>query len=285
MLFLVNLFSLTLDRWALEMYCECIIECFFYRRYLAGVFLKKRVLYIFLIFLLGFSAAFTVSGQAVRVSRQDKFTILTRDVKVSALLTGAPAIGGAARSRRGGTNFADNWLQVNIQFQFQFPASLKGRTMTFLDRPSVELYMYNFRTVSRWGYGVQKLHSILLDSRYKSKKYQVSLFLPPNYVHVYMPRNKSDKLDPKALSGVVRILDEKGVVLGQKAFSLRGSLTKKESAFLLKQCETAARGRMSEYFFPREKTPWQWVDSDYYELPATELSGKGRFVNPGKGKE
>lgn len=267
------------------MYCECIIKCFFDRRYLAGVFLKNRIIYVFVIFLLGFFAVVSASGQTVRVSRQDNFSILSRDIKVSALLTGAPAIGGAARSRRGGTNFADRWLQVNIQFQFQFPSSLKGRSMTFLDRPSVELYMYNFRTVGRWGYGVQKLHSILLDNRYKSKKYQVALFLPPNYVYVYLPRNKSDKLDPKALSGVVRIRDEKGVVLGQKAFSLRGSLTKKESAFLLKQCETAAQGQMSEYFFPREKTPWQWVDSDCYELPATALSGRGRFVKTGKGKE
>lgn len=134
--------------------------------------------------------------------------------------------------------------------------------------------MCNFRPGRRWFCGVQHIHSILLDNQYKSKKYNVSLFLPPNYAYAYLPRDKSDKLDVRSLEGVVVIRDGQGRIMGRKAFSLRKGLTNRAAANLLRQVETMRRGgRVPRFFWPREKTPWAWVDSENYELPAVDLSG------------
>ncbi|MBO5725089.1 MAG: hypothetical protein J6S58_09700 [Lentisphaeria bacterium] len=227
-------------------------------------------------------------SKTVHVTEEGKFacTVPSGSIKVSGSLQGAPAIGTVSRSKRGSARFADRWLQVDIQFSFQFPA-VRERSMYFLNRPSVELYMGNFLPGKRWFYGVQNLHSILLDTRYKTKKYNVSLFLPPNYVHAYVPREKkSEKFDLKTLEGVVLIRSGRGKVLGSKAFSFRRNLTKRDSAALIRQYETLwAQRKISALFFPREKTPWQWVASDEYELPATALSVGSEAGKTGKGEE
>lgn len=261
-----------------------------------GEILRKILLYVLPILVLGGVAGFPLAGQETSravsgkkprsVSRKTGYTVPEGSIRVSGALLNAPAIGSVSRSKRSSARFADRWLQVDIQFSFQFPSSIRDKTMYFLNRPSVELYMVNFLPGRRWFYGVQKLHSILLDSRYKTKKYSVSLFLPPNYVHAYLPKNKSDKVDPKSLEGVVVIRDNAGVVLGCKAFSFRQGLTKRDSAALLRQWQSRlAQGDIPEMFFPREKTPWQWVDSEYYELPATELPGKSTAGKTGYGEE
>ena len=228
----------------------------------------------------GKSVSHTASGNSVSDS------VPSGAIRVSGSLQHAPAIGSVARSKRSSVRFADRWLQVDIQFSFQFPSRIRERSMYFLNRPVVELYVGNFLPGKRWFYGVQKLHSILLDSRYKTKKYNVSLVLPPNYVHAYMPRNKSDKFEPRVLDGVVVIRDKQGKILGRKAFSFRKGLTNRDSAAVIRQWESLQKqGGIPEVFFPREKTPWQWVESEYYELPATELSGRNTAGKNEDGEE
>ena len=88
------------------------------------------------------------------------------------------------------------------------------------------------------------------------------------------------------LDGVVVIRDKQGKILGRKAFSFRKGLTNRDSAAVIRQWESLQKqGGIPEVFFPREKTPWQWVESEYYELPATELSGRNTAGKNEDGEE
>ena len=222
---------------------------------------------------------------------KDAFGVPADSITVDISLQRAPVYSvDSKRTRLGAGNVPDNakqWLVNDISFRFN---SRSGRDAgpVLLYGLKVVLCLYvpasgGGRGDSQLFFGMQELHCVLVDPAARTRRFWASLFMPPNFVYAFFPEDRNGKYNLRALEGAILIVDRNGVILGRKAFAFKGKVSNKQTAALLDAVEkfNNAPGSRPVMLWPREKTPWAWVDADRYELPAVNFSfsNTGRTVN------
>ncbi len=246
----------------------------------------KKKSFIFFLTAVLFAACFVLTAQSKskRVSKTvPPFNIPTDLVYVDISLQKPPAISVDNKKTRigsttSGSGYAKQWLVAEITFAFSIPDSIKSSQPVCHENLRIELFLTVPSTTSRgkveysWFYGAQVLHGVVVDPSLKEQKYMVSLFMPPSYVYMYFPKDKTDKYNLKEMEGVVLFFDKDSVLIGAKAFEVKGKLSKSRSSQLIDAVGDLKKSqKMPIMLWPREKTPWQWIDSDRFELPKTEF--------------
>ena len=183
------------------------------------------------------------------------------------------------KTRIGSSNIPDvfkHWMVNEISFNISYRPGRRGLPLV-LENVKIELYIYAMGPARdgvpfRWLCGVQKLQCVVVDPEQKIRKYWASLFLPSPYVYVHFPHER-EKYSLAGLEGVVIISDKDDNILGRKAFGYR-SKVKVNRAKALIDAVSQLRGKKTKnqvMLWPREKTPWAWLDADRFEFPALEL--------------
>lgn len=247
---------------------------------------EKTVVFFLTAVLLAACFVLPAQSKAKKASRNvEAFNIPASLVAVDIALQNPPAISiDNKKTRIGSTSsggkYAKQWMVAEITFGFSIPDSVKSSQPYLHNDLRVELYLTAPSTTSRgkvehsWFYGSQVLHGVVIDPQMKDQTYMVSLFMPPSYVYMYFPKDKTDKYNMKEIEGVVLFFDRDGVLIGAKAFDTKNRLTKTRSMQLIDAVEELRKSqKMAITLWPREKTPWQWIDSDRFELPKTEIPG------------
>lgn len=247
---------------------------------------EKTVVFFLSAMLLAACFALPAQSKAKKASRNvPPFNIPSSLVAVDVTLQNPPSISIDNKKTRigstpSGSKYAKQWMVAEVSFGFSVPDSVKSSQPYLHSDLRVELYLTAPSTTSRgkveysWFYGAQVLHGVVIDPQMKDQTYMVSLFMPPSYVYMYFPKDKMDKYNMKEIEGVVLFFDKDGVVIGAKAFDTRNRLTKNRSTQLIDAVEELRKSRkMPVTLWPREKTPWQWLDADRFELPKTEIPG------------
>lgn len=182
------------------------------------------------------------------------------------------------KSRIGANEVPDSfrlWLMTDISFSISYRAGKKSLPLP-LENLKVEVYIFapgeaRDGATYRWFCGVQNLQCVVIDPEVRQRKYWASLFLPSSYVYLHVPQERG-RLSLKGVEGVVIIADKANNILGRKVFGLN-SRTKISASHLQNLPIAAAqlRGKKTKnqvMLWPREKTPWAWLDADHYEFPA-----------------
>ena len=120
--------------------------------------------------------------------------------------------------------------------------------------------------------GVQSLHCLVAEPEQKMRRYWASLFLPAPYVYLHMPQERG-KYSLRLLEGVVIISDRDNNILGRRAFAYKSKLSSSRAQRLIAAAAElrGRKGRNQVPLWPRENTPWEWVDADRFELPFTPV--------------
>ena len=211
--------------------------------------------------------------------------IPTDTINVDMSLTHPPAYATVSRKTKIGSNdipeVFKQWMMNEISFSISYRPPKKALPLP-LENLKVELYIYapgpaRDGVSFRWFCGVQNLQCTVADSEQKQRKYMASLFLPSSYVYLHFPQERG-KYSLRALEGVVIIADKENNILGRKAFGYRVKLTPDRMRTLV-NAATQLRGKKTKnqvMLWPREKTPWAWLDADRFEFPAMgqEIDGK-----------
>ena len=207
-----------------------------------------------------------------------EFYIPTDTITVDMNLQRPPvfALEGGKKTRIG-TGIPDAarlWLVNEISFCF-FYQSTKRSSFRTLKNLKVELYLYapgetRDNMSFRWFCGVQALDCLVVEPGQKMRRYWASLFLPSAYVYLHMPLDHG-RYSLRALEGVVFIADQDNTILGRRAFGYKSKLAPARAQRLI-AAAMELRGKKTRnqiLLWPREKTPWAWVDADRFELPFT----------------
>ncbi|MBQ9336026.1 MAG: hypothetical protein IJS14_01860 [Lentisphaeria bacterium] len=211
-----------------------------------------------------------------------EFGVPEDSIKIELSLPRSPIYAVDSRKSRVGGNVPDmmrQWLMCEISFGF-VSRSRQARPI-LLEKLNVELYLYadepSRETDSpRWFAGKQTLHAVVFDPSVKQRRYWCSLFLPPANVYMSVPRDRSGKLSVGGLVGVVIITDKEGNILGIRVFGAgKGKIpTSRAKRLVSIVSDMRKKGEGAILLWPREKTPWQWLDADRFELPLTEFPAK-----------
>ena len=188
--------------------------------------------------------------------------------------------GKKTRIGAGAPDLSRQWLVNEISFGFSMRTGRNSR-LTILDAVKVELYLYvpgpaRDRQSYRWFYGCQKLHCLVLDPEQHSRRYWASLFLPPQYVYLHVPQERG-RYSLRAIEGVVLISDRENKLLGRRVFNYvkdnKGKVSSARAKSLIAAVDEIRRkgGADCIDLWPREMTPWAWLDSNRFELPLTLL--------------
>ena len=209
-------------------------------------------------------------------------------ITVDWFLSKPPIYNIDGRKSRLGSNIPDifkHWLVADISFGISYRPARNSQPLK-LEKLKVELYIFapgeaRDSVSYRWFCGVQELQCVVADSEQRSRKYWASLFLPSSYVYLHMPLERG-KFSTRLLEGVLIISDKDNNVLGRKAVGYRNKITAKRAKVLFESAEQL-RGKKTNrqvLLWPREKTPWAWLDSDRYEFPALDLDSKPQAGGP-----
>ena len=204
-------------------------------------------------------------------------------ITVDMSLLRPPVYSVDSRKTKVGSNVPDIfklWLVNEISFSFSYRPAKRTRPLA-LEDVKVELFIYasgtsREGTASRWLCGSQTLQCLVIDPEAKTRRYWASLFLPASYVYLYFPQDKAGKYNLRTLEGVVIISDRDNIILGRRAFSYRNKVSSSRAQKLY-AAVAELRGKKTSNqipLWPREKTPWAWLDADRFELPSTDLSDK-----------
>ena len=222
------------------------------------------------------------SGRSRNSSRNAPTLYVPLDsISVDMSLAHAPVYNtDGKKTRIGAGNLPEafrNWMVNDISFRISYRPGKKALPLP-LENLKVELYIYapgpsRDGESFRWFCGVQNLQCVVADPEMQQRKYWASLFLPPSYVYLHFPLDRG-KTTLRALEGVVIIADKDNNVLGRKVFGY-GSRTKLTAARM--QTLSAAAGQLrgkktknQVMLWPREKTPWAWLEADRFEFPALD---------------
>ena len=192
------------------------------------------------------------------------------------------------KSRIGANEVPDSfrlWLMADISFSISYRPGKKSLPLP-LEKLKVELYLYapgpaRDGVSFRWFCGVQNLQCVVADPDLRQRKYWASLFLPSSYVYLHVPQERG-RLSLRGVEGIVIIADKENNILGRKVFGY-GARTKLPASRVqpLAAAATQLRGKKTKnqvMLWPREKTPWHWLDADRFELPLTDLTTKPQEV-------
>ena len=201
----------------------------------------------------------------------------TDSITVEMSLVRPPAYTTVSRKTKIGNNdipdIFKHWMMNEISFSISYRPPKKSLPLP-LENMKIELYIYapgqaRDGVSFRWFCGVQQLQCVVADPEQKLRKYWASLFLPSSYAYLHIPQERA-KQSLQALEGVVIIADKENNILGRKAFGHRGKLTPDRMRALV-NAAMQLRGKKTKNqvsLWPREKTPWAWLDADRFELPA-----------------
>ena len=238
-------------------------------------------------------AGFLVCGQSKRSSRRSgggdrPFYIPEDNIKIDLSLARSPVYSTDGRKNRIGSTAPDtmrHWLMAEISFSF-VNRSRQTRPAV-LERMHVELYLFadeaSRETSSpRWFSGTQTLQGVIFDPAIKQRRCWCSLFLPPANVYMSLPRDRGGKYVLSNLIGAVIITDQEGYILGMRTFGSggKGKLPGARAKKLIAAVSDRRTKKSADAIplWPREKTPWHWLDADRFELPLTELTTKPQEV-------
>ena len=193
------------------------------------------------------------------------------------------------KSRIGANEVPDSfrlWLMTDISFSISYRPGKKSLPLP-LENLKVELYIYapgpaRDGVTFRWFCGVQNLQCVVVDPDLRQRKYWASLFLPSSYVYLHVPQERG-RISIRGLEGIVIIADKTNNILGRKVFGY-GSRTKLSANRVQTLAAAAAqlRGKKTKnqvMLWPREKTPWAWLDADHYEFPASDPGNDPKAAN------
>lgn len=207
-------------------------------------------------------------------------SIPTDTLNVDLNITKAPIYIVDGKKNRIGAGASDGvkqWLVSEISFAVSLRSG-KNAGPLLLEGVKVELYLYvsgvaNDRATYRWFYGVQKLHCLVVEPDQKNRRYWASLFLPAQDVYLHIPTERS-RYSLRSVEGVVVISDRENKILGRRVFGNKFKLTTDRARSLLKAVDEIQRKNGADCIslWPREKTPWAWLDADRFELPLTSLT-------------
>lgn len=176
----------------------------------------------------------------------------------------------------GNSDASKFWLVNEISFVLSLRA--KNPRPMVLDGVKVELYLYvpgqaRDRRNYRWFYGCQKLHRLVFEPEQPNRRFWASLILPYQYVYLHVPLDRG-RYNIKPLEWVVLISDRNNKLLGRYAFGNKFKLTSERTKLLLNMADEIQRKNGADCIelWPREKTPWAWLDAERFELPLTSLS-------------
>ena len=217
----------------------------------------------------------------------------TESINVDMSLVRPPAyITDGRKTRIGAGNIPEAfrlWMVNDISFSISYRPGKKSLPLP-LENLKVELYIYapgpsRDGAQFRWFCGVQNLQCVVVDPDLPQRKYWASLFLPSSYVYLHFPLDRG-KTTLRALEGVVIIADKDNNVLGRKVFGY-GSRTKLSSGRMQTLASAAGqlRGKKTKnqvMLWPREKTPWAWLESDRYEFSALETGNDSKAAGAAK---
>ncbi len=208
------------------------------------------------------------------------FSILEDNIKIDITLQRPPVYVTDSRKNRIGTNVPDTmrqWLMAEISFSFTNRSRLQRPIV--LEKMHVELYLYadepgRETSTPRWFSGTQILQGVIFDPAMKQRRYWCSLFLPPANVYMSIPRDRAGKYYVGNMIGVVIITDQEGNILGMRTISGKGKLPASRAKKLIAAVSERRTKKSSDAIplWPREKTPWQWLEADRFELSHTDLS-------------
>ena len=199
-------------------------------------------------------------------------------INVDLSLQKPPVYAVSGQKTKLGGNVPDrmkNWLVCEISFAVSLRGAKRTR-LALLDEVNVELYLYvpgaaRDNVSYRWFYGCQKLHCLVVESDQGTRRYWASLFLPGQYVYLHVPA-ENNHATVRAVEGVVVISDRENKVLGSRAFGYRNKLAPGRAKKLLDVVNELQQSKADcVALWPREKTPWAWLDADRFELPLTAL--------------
>ena len=169
------------------------------------------------------------------------------------------------------------WMMTDISFGISYRPGKKSPPLP-LENLKVEVYIYapgpaRDGVSFRWFCGVQNLQCVVVDPELRQRKYWASLFLPAPYVYLHVPQERG-RSSVRSCEGVVIIADKDNNILGRKVFGF-GTRTKLSAkrVQILADAAGQLRGKKTKnqvMLWPREKTPWAWLESDRYEFPALE---------------
>lgn len=167
------------------------------------------------------------------------------------------------------------WLQFQIAYKFS-QATVNAKRV--FEDMKVELYVRHPAPEGyAWFTGTQYLHCVMADT----ERHYVALYMPPSTVTRYISREKKAKDILKNFIGIVIISDRDDNILGIHYFDLStGSkkLTRNQRNAVLAAYRTInqAKYKFVNGIWPKENTPWEWIDAEKYDLP------RPVFSNPGK---
>ncbi len=207
--------------------------------------------------------------------KRSKPAIPSSDILVSMKLVSAPSIQVQDKAETLGDSLAvgksiRKWVQIHITYRFSNSVS-----DTIYEDMKVEAFL---RTpVPGGGYawftGNQYLHCVIADS----DRHNVALYLPPSMVYRYVSQSKSTKDVLKRLDGIVILSDKDDNILGMKVFTDSSSkLTRTRETDILTGLKNInqAKYKFVDAIWPKENTPWQWIDADRYDLPRPVLPNR-----------
>lgn len=194
------------------------------------------------------------------------------------------------KTRIGANEIPDSfrqWMMTDISFSIVYQPGRKSLPLP-LENLKVEVYIYAAGSARdgvsfRWFCGVQNLQCVVVDPDLRQRKYWASLFLPSSYVYLHVPHERG-RVSVRSLEGVVIIADKENNILGRKVFGF-GSRTKlpAKRVQILAESAMQLRGKKTKnqvMLWPREKTPWAWLDADRYEFPAIEPGNDLKAADP-----
>lgn len=222
------------------------------------------------------------------VKNQPELYIPTSAINVDMSLQKPPAYAVSGQKTKLGGSVPEkmkSWLVNEISFGLNLRGAKRTR-LAMLNEVNVELYLYVPGTARdnlsyRWLYGCQKLHCLLVESDQGTRRYWASLFLPGQYVYFHLPAENNHP-SVRSIEGVAVISDRENNVLGRRAFGYRSKLSPGRVNKLLDAVKELQQNKADCVpLWPREKTPWAWLDADRFELPLTVLQ-ENKSASPKK---
>ena len=198
------------------------------------------------------------------------------DIQLSISLVSAPSIQVLDKADSGiPLGKGKKWIQFQIAYKF---SSSAVNARKIYEDMKVELYVRHPAPDGyAWFTGVQYLHCVMADL----EKHYAALYMPPSTVARYISRERKSREVLKNLEGLVILSDRDDQILGLQFFDLSAG-GKKLSASQTAALRNAFRNINREKYkfvdaiWPKENTPWQWIDAEKYDLPKPVFNHAGR---------
>ena len=189
------------------------------------------------------------------------------EIQLSVSLVSAPSIQVLDKADAGiPLGKSKKWIQFLVAYKF---SSSAVNARKIYEDMKIELYVRHPAPDGyAWITGEQYLHCVMADM----EKHYAALYMPPSTVARYISRERKSRDVLKNLQGIVILSDRDDQILGLQFFDLSAG-GKKLSSSQTAALRNAFRNINQEKYkfvdaiWPKENTPWQWIDAEKYDLP------------------